>query len=335
MAAQTQMRPAEKAAEQTSSLALETSAPSSGGPSSGSSSPGSLRASRGNQFAQEQMCQAQAKGENDAPRAGAAPPESLFPPMATILATSYADRIAAVEQVGKKHPGIDKGEEVDESLMAQLGIFAGARLQTNWQQESGRGDNIWWSTLNYSLTVIPNKLAAEYASERSSRLRLSRIPKLLSTNIPAAKITEEQVAESWKTYFEVSDRHLTHDHGWSVLGVRFGGDKLPSAQQAYWVAHVLSLKYAEERYKVDLAKKPPPPVEAEFRSAWWAMVELLDDVSFSTKAGFSEFALGLAMPQHLLTDPEAVKKLPLSQEGFVRLLIATRRTALMIQGWLD
>ncbi|MFZ5482016.1 MAG: hypothetical protein ACOZNI_34970 [Myxococcota bacterium] len=288
-------------------------------------------ASRGNQYAQERMLEAQAR---DA-RGEAAKDEALFPPMSTILATTYDTRLAAVDEVGRRYPGLDAGEEVDDEFIAQLGVFAGAHLQTRWQEQSGRGDNMWWSTLNYSLTIVPNRIAAEYASERTARLRKARTPKLQSTSLAVEKITEDHVREAWKTYFEVSDRHLAHDHGWSILGIRIGGDDLPSAQEAYWVAHILSLKYAEHHYKADLEKKPPPPVEAEFRSAWWAMVELLDEVNFSTKAGFSELALSLTMPQHLLKDPKAVEDLPLTQEAFVRLLIATRRATVTIQGWLD
>lgn len=328
MAAQTHAHSHEAQAEQ---AARSTTA----APSSGPGRTATPQAARGNQFAQEQLAKSQGEGGAASGAKAGGDTSALFPPMAQILATSYPDRIAALENVGKAYPGIDKGEQVDDSLMERLGVFAGARLQTKWQMESGRGDNIWWSTLNYSLTVLPNKIAAEYASERNARMQAARTPRLLPTDMAADKITEEHVKQAWKTYFEVSDRHLVHDHGWSILGMQFGGDKLPSAQQAYWVAHVLSLKYAEHHYKADLEKKPPPPVEAEFRTAWWAMVELLDDLSFSTKAGFSEFALGVSMPQHLLTDPESVKKLPLTQEAFVRLLMATRRTTVMIQGWLD
>ncbi|MFZ5479518.1 MAG: hypothetical protein ACOZNI_22325 [Myxococcota bacterium] len=290
--------------------------------------------SRGNAFAQDQL---KRKNANDANAKAAADkdPGALFPPMDDILATSYADRLAAVESVGKQFPGLDKGEDVDDKLLEELGVFAGAHLQTRWQEKSGRGDNVWWSTLNYSLTIVPHKIAAEYAQQRTAILRRPRKPKLHSTSMPAAKITEDVVRQAWMTYFEVNDRLLAHDHGWSILGIEIGGDDLPSAQAAYWAAHVLSLKYAEHQYKADLEKKPPPPVEAEFRSAWWAMVELLDDANFSTKAGFSELALALTMPMHLLKDPKAVEDLPLTQEAFVRLLIATRRASVMIKGWLD
>ena len=260
-------------------------------------------------------------------------PASVFPPMAQILATSYDTRVAAVDSVGRRYP--DRDERTGDELLDQLGVFAGAHLQTIWQDKSGRGDNMWWSTLNYSLTIVPHQIAAEYEGERASILRTQRVPQLLSTSVPADQITEAQVHQAWKTYFEVSDRHRMHEHGWSILGLQIGGDGLPSAQHAYWTAHVLSLKFAEHHYRTDLAKHPPPPVEAEFRSAWWQMVELLDDVNFSTRAGFSELALSLTMPQHLLKDPEAVTRLPLTQEAFVRLLIATRRATVLIKGWLN
>ena len=255
----------------------------------------------------------------------------------SLLATSYDTRLAAVDEVGKEYPGLEGDEDFDDDLLDQLGVFAGARLQTKWQTDSGRGDNIWWSTLNYSLTIVPQKIAAQYAGERQARLRNRRTPTLANTSMDAAAITEAMVVEAWKTYFEVSDRHAAanHKHGTSILGWRITGEDLPSSQAAYWAAHVLSLKYAEHHYKADLEKRPPPPVEAEFRTAWWSMVELLDDMNFSTEAGFSELMLSLTMPEKLLTDPQALDDLPFTQEAFAKLLMATRRAAVTIGGWLD
>lgn len=213
---------------------------------------------------------------------------SSLPSAIEIRKTDYDQRLETVVRLGRRFPGV-KDSGAGNRPIEQVGVWAGIYFQTSWQKATRRDTSAWWSILNYSLTQLPEKYAAEY----ESGVRAKDVP----VTKGEAGVDENEVRRAWLGFFEASDRAQAHARDGDGGGL-FDWLKTSRSepQQAFWQAHCKSLAFAEKQYSAHLARNPDPAEERDLEQSWLGFVNVLDDVSFPTTAAYAEPILSSTMP---------------------------------------
>lgn len=196
------------------------------------------------------------------------------------------------------------------------GLLAGLVVQTEWQEQTGRDENILWNRFNYSLTALPYKIFQDFKDNHDSSVCFQYDYRQIPEHLQLLAL---RGCQKWQQYFSLMSRRARLSRlGPLIIRYEIQG------QELLWQAHTKTLHLVEKLYPEMYRKSDLPLDELNFLRGWLVSVEMLDTLNFPTRAFLTQTISDLFMPQCFPLGAQhcLVSNLSKKRELFVRSVIA-------------